>query len=120
MPAKYIIFLIALFLISAISAIVFFRDNYIKQTKKITEVIKKEIQGKIKDLKNENRGSYYIEISTMTEEIKVHSLPIAWEIEKYNIQIGDSLSKEADSRIMTFYKFKNGAYKKCCEYKIGM
>jgi hypothetical protein len=120
MPFKYIIFFITLFLISIVFAIVFFRNNYLKHENVITELIEKEIQGKIKGLKNENRGSYYIEISTLNGDIKIHSLPIAWEIEEYNIQIADSVSKEANSKIMTFYKFKNGAYEKCCEYEIGM
>ncbi len=117
---KYVIVFIALFLILIMFATVFFRNNYLKHEKEITGVIRKEIQGKIKDLKNENRGSYYVAISTLKEDIKIHSLPIAWEIEKYNIQVGDSVSKEANSKLMTFYKFKIGAYEKCCTYEIGM
>lgn len=120
MPFKYVIFFIVLFLISIIFAIIFFRNNYVEYKKEITELIEKEIQGKIKNLKNENRGSYYIEISTLNGDIKIHSLPIAWEIEKYNIQIGDSVSKEANSKIMSFYKAKNGVFEKCCDYEIGM
>ena len=120
MPFKYVIFFIALFVISIILAIMFFRNNYLKHKNVIAEIINKEIHGKIQGLRNENRGSYYVEISTLNGDIKIHSLPIAWEIEEYNIQIGDSVSKEANSKLMTFYKFKDGAYKKCCEYEIGL
>ena len=120
MRFKYVIFLIVLFLISIVFAIIFFRNNYVEYEKEITVLIEKEIHGKIKNLKNENRGSYNIEISTLNGDIKIHSLPIAWEIVEYNIQIGDSVSKETNSKIMSFYKTKNGVFKKCCDYKIGM
>jgi predicted membrane protein len=120
MPFKYVIFFIFLFLLSIIFAIVFFSNNYVEHKKEIKELIEKEIQGKIQGLKNENRGSYYIEVSTLNGNFKIHSLPIAWEIEEYNIQIGDSISKESNSRIMTFYKAKNGVFEKCCDYEIGM
>ena len=120
MPFKYIVFFVALFLISIILGITFFRKNYLKHKDVIAELINKEVKGKIKSLRNENRGSYYVEISTLNGEIKLHSLPIAWEIETYHIQIGDSVSKEANSKIMTFYKVENGVYRRCCGYEIGM
>lgn len=64
-----------------------------------------------------NRGINSIQLSTSD---KVPNLRIGWEIEKYNIQIGDSVSKEANSKIMVFYKLKSGVYVKYCEYEIGM
>ena len=114
--SKYIFVLVTIFILIVITAFLFFRKNYLSHKKEIMELISKEIKGEISDLKNENRGSYYIKI----KNYKIHSLPIAFEIEKYNIQVGDSVSKKANSNIMTFYKNNNGTFKKCCDYKIGM
>ena len=108
--------LIALFLAGVITAFLFFRKSYLNHNKDMTVLVGKELKGRISDLKNQNRGSYYVEI----KNDKIHSLPIAFEIEKFNIQVGDSISKEAKSNIMTFYKNKNGTFIKCCDFEIRM
>lgn len=92
-----------------------------KLSKHIDEMhflIKTEIKGTILVLKNEQRGSYYIEIKSKNINHKIHSLPIAWEVDEYDIKVGDSISKEADSRMMFFYKTNNGINRKYCEFKI--
>ena len=107
-----------IFVSIVIGAIVFFTRNYLSYKEELNSLIAKEINGHIVALKDENRGSYYIEIETLKETYKIHSLPIAWEIKEYNIQVGDSISKEANSKTMIFYKLKDGIYKECCKYKI--
>jgi len=92
----------------------FFIKKNKTHNREIKELIRMELNGRINILENINRGSYNLKIGTY----KIHSLPIAFEIEKYNIQIGDSVSKEANSRIIKFYKNKNGVFEKYCEYNI--
>jgi len=118
LPTKYIILIIVIFISIVIGAVVFFTRNYLSHKDELNSMIPKEIKGRIVALKDENRGSYYLEIETLKETHKIHSLPIAWEIKEYNIQVGDSISKEANSRMMLFYKLKNGIYEKCCEFEM--
>lgn len=101
-----------------IVAVIYFTTNYKKFKSEISILISQEINGIIKSMKDENRGSYFLEIQTTKEDLKIHSLPIAWEVKKFNIQIGDSVSKEANSKIMIFYKLKNGVSQKLCEFEM--
>lgn len=117
LPAKYIVLIVVVFISIVIGAVVFFTRNYLNNKEELNSLVGKEIKGRIDALKDENRGSYYIEVKTLEETYKIHSLPIAWEIKEYNIQVGDSISKEADSKTITFYKVKNGSYEKCCDYE---
>lgn len=118
MSPKYIILMVCVFVSIIVIAFLFFRKNYIKYNDEIKVLITKEIKGTIKDFNNESRGSYYIEIKTEKENFKIHSLPIAWEIKEYGIQIGDNVSKEENSKTITFYKLQNGVYKKICDFNL--
>ena len=111
---KYIIAFIVVLLIGAVIAFLYFRKNYIHHKREINALIGKEINGQINILENKNRGSYNLKIG----DYEINSLPIAYEVEKYNIQLGDSVRKKANSRIMIFYKNKNGVFEKHCEYEI--
>lgn len=113
-PTKYIISLIVVLLIGVIIAFLYFRKNYFHNKKETNALIRKEVSGQINMLENINRGSYNLKIG----DYKINSLPIAYEVEKYNIQLGDSVRKEANSRIMIFYKNTNGSFEKYCEYEI--
>lgn len=86
--------------------------NYYENTNEYKSLVKKEIKGRIIDMKDESKGSYYLKIKSLKSTSELHSLPIAWDVEEYNIQIGDSVCKEAKSKKIAFYKLKNGIYKK--------
>lgn len=118
LPTKYNVFIVIIFISILIGAIIFFTRNYLNHKQELNSLFGKEIKGRIVALKYENRGSYCIEIKTFKETYKIHSLPIAWEIKEYNIQFGDSLSKEANIKTITFYKVKNGSYQKCCDFEM--
>lgn len=107
----------AIFGLIFLSAAIFFIHKGRWYNNKLIEFEKREVSGRIINLKKLTKGFYAIKLSS---EMPLPNLRIGWEIEEYNIQIGDSVSKEANSKLMTFYKFKNGAYEKCCEYEIGM
>ncbi|MBO9634968.1 MAG: hypothetical protein J7578_17795 [Chitinophagaceae bacterium] len=111
---KYIVILIIVLLIGVAIAFLYLRKNYLLHKNEINDLISKEVNGQINILKNKNRGSYNLRIGNY----EINSLPIAYEVEKYNIQLGDSVRKEANSRIMIFYKNINGVFEKNCEYKI--
>lgn len=87
-------------------------SNYYENTYEYKSLVKKEIKGQIIDMKDESRGSYYLKIKSLKSTSELHSLPISWDVEEYDIQIGDSVCKEAKSKKIAFYKLKNGSYKK--------
>ncbi len=118
LPKKYIVLLIVIYVSIFISGIVFFTRKYLEHKEKIKIFIGKEVKGRIIALKDAGRGDYYIEIKTLKDTFKIHGLPIAWHIENYNIQVGDSVSKEANSRIMIFYRTKGGKIKEYLKYEI--
>ncbi len=98
-------------------AISFFTRKLLIYQKELTNFEKIQINGVITELKNTQRGTYDMKISSGDE---IPNLRIGWELEKYNIQIGDSVSKKENSKIMTFYKLKNGISEKCFDYEIGL
>lgn len=111
---KYIIISIVILLTGVAITFLYLRKNYLHHKNEINDLISREINGQINILKNKNRGSYDLKIG----DYKINSLPIAYEVEKYNIQLGDSVRKEANSRIMIFYKNIHGVFEKYCEYEI--
>ena len=114
MSHKYTSVLYAIFLVVLVFAFLFFRKNYVAHKREKKELINKELKGKIIHLENMNRGSYDLKINNY----EIRSLEIGFEVQKYNIQIGDSVSKEANSNIMTFYKNRNGIFEEYCKYEI--
>lgn len=105
-----IIFLLFIFIMICTSSI----DSFVNHKKMLKNLEKIEIKGKINHLKNLTRGSYNIVVG----KYEMRSINIGYEIEKYNIQTGDSFYKMANSKIITFYKMKNGYYEKTCEYEL--
>lgn len=90
----------------------------IEHKKRIDFLISREINGIITDSKDESRGSAYLEVKTENDTYQMHSLPLSRRIKINNIQLGDSISKEANSNIMIFYKRKNGEFLECFKYEM--
>jgi hypothetical protein len=115
---KNLIVLFSILAILVLIAVFVLSKNYLNYRANTNALIGQQINGIIKSMKDQSRGSYFLEIQTEKEIISVHSLPVAWEVKKYNIQVGDSISKEANSRIMKFYKSRNGVIEKICEFEM--
>ncbi len=100
---------------------IFFFEGEKKYNKTISELNNKKISGFVLKSNEVNRGFHLIEISDKITNCKlIYKLPKSWFFKENNIIIGDSVSKEAKSEIMTFYKKSKGRFQKCCEYEIGM
>jgi len=79
----------------------------------------KEINGIILDNGHPNRGYSNFTVNDAISNSKLfYTLAITWFYEENNIQVNDSVSKTANSKIITFYKLKNSVYEECCEYEI--
>jgi hypothetical protein len=100
---------------------IFFFEGETKYNKTISELNNKKIGGIVLKSNELNRGFHLIEISDKISNCKlIYNLPKSWFFKENNILIGDSVSKEAKSETMTFYKKSKGRFQKCCEYEIGM
>lgn len=99
-----------------IANIVFSSHTKAKYDEQIQKFYELELFGHISDLKDQHRGSYYLEILAGGRKQQFNSLPIAWEIKEYHINIGDSVSKVLNSNTLSFYKA--GSTIKLCEVEI--
>jgi hypothetical protein len=115
---NYLVIIFSTMAIISIIVLIALVKRYFKAKTVTNTLIRQEIDGVIKSMKDESRGSYFLEIKTGKGLLSIHSLPVAWEVEKYNIQVGDSVSKKANSKTMNFYKSKNGVMTKVCEFEM--
>ena len=110
-PIQVIVVLaIALFVIANI---VFSSNSDAKFDQQMQRLYELGLFGHISDIKDQHRGSYYLEITTGSEKQQFNSLPIAWEVKEYHIEIGDSISKPPHSNTMSFYKGDDKTAKLC-------
>jgi uncharacterized membrane protein YhfC len=119
MPIVSIIMIVSLITIN-IGVIFFLRGNQTRYKEELKALSLRNVNGTIIYLKNEHRGSYYIEIECPLDTVKQHSLPLSWVIEDYGIKIGDRVTKKANSKIMSFFKEKNNTLEKICEFELDL
>jgi hypothetical protein len=111
-------FLASFFVVVVISAICYFTRNFIKHIEEVEVFVSKEVYGRLIDLRDQRRGSYFLEIETKTEKVSINSLPISLEVKRFGIQVGDSVSKLPSSRVLFFYRLEDGVYVRYCELEI--
>lgn len=110
--------LVTLFTVIISTYLIYFGKAFFKDQDEKDYLRMKKIDGHLITLKDEGRGSYFLEIETINDTVSIHSLPISWEIREYQIEVGDSVSKSANSKIIHFYRLQKGVYTKYCEYEI--
>ena len=88
----------------------FFGSRYRQSQKEIAQLIKQKVNGKILSVDDLGRGSISLILLTDSNTRYITTgLPIAWEIEKFEIRKGDSLHKNYNSnKIFFFRKTPNG------------
>ncbi len=74
------------------------------------------MEGKITNIKIGSRVTSWIEVDSFNK-IDVY-LSITFEIEKYKIKVGDSLSKDSNSKIISFYSKTNLGYVKYLDFEM--
>lgn len=100
---------------------IYFWKGENKFDKMVSEFTNKKIDGIVSFSKEGSRGFHLIEIADkISDSTLKYNVPKSWFFKENGIKIGDSVSKESNSKTMTFYKAKNGVFEKCCDYEIGM
>lgn len=79
---------IALFVIANIELSSHSDAEYNRQMQPFYE---SDLFGRITSIKDQHRGSYFLEITRGSEKWQFNSLPIAWEVQEYHIETGDSV-----------------------------
>ncbi|MBK8659362.1 MAG: hypothetical protein IPN22_10980 [Bacteroidetes bacterium] len=115
---KYTYMILSVFALIAIIGLSYLVNRSIKYDNELNLLRKSEIKGTIVALTDKGRGYCYIKIKNSENAVNQYSLSIAWEVKEYGIKIGDSVTKEANSDTMIFYKIRNTTYHKICEYKM--
>ena len=107
---KASIIIYSVFGIIILSAFIFFGSRYRQSQKEIAQLIKQKVNGKILSVDDLGRGSISLILLTDSNTRYITTgLPIAWEIEKFEIRKGDSLHKNYNSnKIFFFRKTPNG------------
>jgi hypothetical protein len=108
--------LLGLLVILGVLLIGWVGDSIYKDTKQNDDLIKRELNGILISSKDITHGIYSLVIKQhMTgEEIK-YDLSVSKFFRDNNIHEGDSISKTADSHVISFFKKKEKTYYKCCE-----
>jgi hypothetical protein len=107
---KYTYIILSIFALIAIVGIFYLIRNSVKYNNEIELLRTKAIKGVIVELQDTGRGFCSITINERNENVTQYSLSIAWEVKEYHIQVGDSVSKELNSNLIKFYKYKDGEF----------
>ena len=100
---------------------IYFSKGENKFEEMVSQFTNKKIDGIVLYSKEGTRGFFLIEIADkLSDSTLKYNVPKSWFFKENDIKIGDSVSKKSNSKIMTFYKVKNGVFEKCCDYEIGM
>jgi hypothetical protein len=110
--------LIGSFIIIVLGTIIFFVNNWLNWQKEMESFKSSEINSRILELKNLNRGNYLVKVN-IKNSIREFDLPISFEVKRDNIQVGDSLSKKSGSgRCEIYRKNVNGELSKISDFTI--
>ena len=82
----------------------------------ILNLKRSKIEGRIENLIEEGRGFTLIEISAQNSLTKI-SLPISWDVDHFNIEVGDSLRKKPYDGSIYFYKSINSKRIDICKFQ---
>lgn len=100
-----------------IYAIIYFTHKYYKSQKETTLFKRQEIHSRIIELRNFNRGYFLIRV-LVDKEYKSFDLPISYEVDKYKIIVGDSLSKKCNSDVIDIFRADRSGIHKICRIEI--
>lgn len=103
-----------IFISAIVGSALFFARNFFRHQEELKQFLKTDVQGIIIKLDDLTRGSFSIEIRDNNNNYILPELPIAFAVKKYNVKVGDSLSKHANSKFITVYKLNNRIYEERC------
>lgn len=85
----------------------------------ISDLKSRKIDGAIVNLIEGNKGFSEIEIYDQNSKSRIKiKLPISWDIDHFNIEIGDSLRKKPFDNSICFYKSTKGKSIEIFKYQI--
>lgn len=80
---------------------------------------KMEANGILFGFKDESRGSVKVEyIKSDGSYHELPLLPIVYDVNKFNIEVGDSMTKRMNSGSLAFYKKGDASWDYCCSVEV--
>lgn len=101
--------LIGLFLTVIVIATTYFTRNWLRWQTELKNFRASKINSRILELKDLNRGNYLMKLNGK-ESIVEFDLPISFEVKRDKIQVGDSLSKMANSGNCEIFRINDQGY----------
>jgi hypothetical protein len=89
--------------------------NFIVLHKRLQILEGSKLNGIVYELKDTQKGTYTVVTKVNHGVYYIPGIHLSWYIDKYNVQVGDSISKNANSDTLSFFKLENGVYKKRCD-----
>ncbi|MEY4964312.1 MAG: hypothetical protein RLZZ323_1631 [Bacteroidota bacterium] len=98
---------------------IYMYNGQMKYNEMIINLKSRKIDGEIVNLIEGNKGFSEIEISEQNSKSKIKiKLPISWDIDHFNIEVGDSLRKNPFDNSICFYKSTKGKSIEIYKYQI--
>lgn len=109
----------ALGIIAIVAMVAYFSGSILERNQAPRDVqkrdfIRDELRGILLELKDIKRGDYVLRISRGSEDPRNYTITLGSFIEKNNIQKYDSISKDAGSNVVKFYKRDGEGFVECC------
>jgi hypothetical protein len=111
-----VIGLLFLFFFVFIVLIIVRKNN--KRYDEVRMLVEMKLDGRIVKIVDTKRDTYHLQIKSKDTIYHIRGLPFDYYKKKYNVVIGDSISKESKSKVITFYKLNNGMYVKMFNYEL--
>lgn len=109
----------AAFITITLLCIIYFTSRYQYFADQERKLIPIQFVGRINSLRDLNRGTYYVKVVTQDSAIELQSLPIAYDVNRTKLRIGDSVSKNRNSEKIQFFRSDFGKRSNLFEYQIA-
>lgn len=115
---KWDLFIGLLYLSFFIFIVITFARKNNKHYDELRKLAEMKLNGRIVEILDTKRDTYHLQIKSKDTIYHLRGIPFGWYEEKYNVVIGDSISKAPKSKVITFFKLKNGKYAEMFNYEL--
>ena len=99
--------------------VIYFTSRHRYFTDQERRLIPIHFVGRIDSLRDLTRGSYYMKVVTQDSVIELQNLPLAYDVNRTKLRIGDSASKERYSDKILFFRTDSGKRSELFDYQIN-
>lgn len=91
----------------------------VRNDEMVKDFTERKMNGLITRSKAGSKGSHLLNIKDRESNLELKYIVLQnWFFLENNVQVGDSVSKLANTKILSIFKFKENGYEKCCDYEV--